>query len=777
MMRIRLLLIEDSEDDALLIQYALEETGFDIFIQRVESVEAFHNALDEAWDLVISDYNLPTCTGIDILHVFKEHQLDIPFILVSGAIREEVAVDAMRDGAHDYVMKDNLARLGPAVRRELAEAQARRTSRRLEAGYRNLVEHSVQGLAIVEGTRLRFVNPALARILGTDREKLVGAAVEKMGEHFHPDDRALAEARLTGQSQAHPDDDNKEIRIRRANGEERWAEVVATRVETDENVVVQTTFVDITRRKHHERELEAIATLAAALRKTKDRPQMVSVLLDQTIKLLGAHGAALATQEQHRSEIEFELARGAWGELVEGRFAASRTLSGQVLATGEPFIGTAAEVADRLAFPAIASETSHLAAVPLTVEDRSIGVLWIGRENSITTSDLRVLTAIADMAASALRRIGLHAETRLRLQRLHALRSVDLAITTSHDLQVVFDVLLEQLLGQIDTDAASILRRITGEKDFVTVASRGKNIPELPEYVSSTVGLAAQVGATRRTLRVEQLVHQPLIGRESTLEKAGFTTYIGFPLVASGELRGVLELFHRGPLELDPEKDAFLETLAWQAAIAVDGACLVEELQVSNLDLAEAYDTTLEGWARALELRDQETEGHTRRVAELAVKLARTLGVAEAELTHIKRGALMHDIGKMAIPDRVLLKPGPLDDAEWEIMRQHPQYAVDMLAPIEYLRPALVIPFGHHERWDGSGYPKGLQGKDIPLPARMFAVIDVWDALCSDRPYRQAWPAEKVTSYISEYAGSLFDPDIVERFLKLVSSLDHSEED
>lgn len=191
-------------------------------------------------------------------------------------------------------------------------------------------------------------------------------------------------------------------------------------------------------------------------------------------------------------------------------------------------------------------------------------------------------------------------------------------------------------------------------------------------------------------------------------------------------------------------------------------------LQRAHTDLQEAYDKTIEGWVRALDLRDRETEGHTQRVTEMAVKLARELGCTENEIVHIRRGALLHDMGKMGIPDEILQKPGPLNDEELEIMHRHPDYAYQMLAQIKYLEDAIIIPYYHHERWDGSGYPHKLEGKDIPLHARLFAVVDAWDALSSDRPYRKKLPQQEVLEYIKNEAGRLFDPEIVETFLALI---------
>jgi PAS domain S-box-containing protein len=192
-----------------------------------------------------------------------------------------------------------------------------------------------------------------------------------------------------------------------------------------------------------------------------------------------------------------------------------------------------------------------------------------------------------------------------------------------------------------------------------------------------------------------------------------------------------------------------------------------QQIRALNAELLHAYDATLEGWSKALELRDEETEGHTRRVTEVSVRLARAMGVGDEELIHVRRGALLHDIGKLGIPDKVLLKPGALTDEEWKIMRLHPVYAYEWLKPIEFLHAALDIPYYHHEKWDGTGYPCGLRGEDIPLAARIFAVIDVWDALSNDRPYRKAWPIERVHEHLHSGAGSHFDPQVVATFFAL----------
>jgi putative two-component system response regulator len=195
-----------------------------------------------------------------------------------------------------------------------------------------------------------------------------------------------------------------------------------------------------------------------------------------------------------------------------------------------------------------------------------------------------------------------------------------------------------------------------------------------------------------------------------------------------------------------------------------------QDLLEDALDkLQGAYDKTMEGWVKALDLRDHETEGHTQRVTKMTVRLAQAMGIDGENLVHIRRGALLHDIGKLSVPDSILFKPGKLTDGEWEIMRMHTNYAYEWLFPIEYLRPAIDIPYYHHEKWDGSGYPCGLRGEDIPHAARIFAVVDVWDALSSNRCYRTAWPKEEVLKYIREQSGKHFEPKVVDMFIHLLS--------
>lgn len=411
-------------------------------------------------------------------------------------------------------------------------------------------------------------------------------------------------------------------------------------------------------------------------------------------------------------------------------------------------------------------------AIPLKVGERVIGVIDIQSADLVAFNedDERIMSIFAERAALALENARLDEETEKRLRRLSALRNIDTTIAGAFDLKLTLNVLLEEVTKQLGVDAADVLLY---DKDLLQLeygAAIGFRTKAL-QFTNLRLGdgYAGKAALERRTIRVTDLrEEQSELRKAPLLVKENFVSYYGVPLIAKREMRGVLEIFHRSRLDPDSDWLEFMEILAGQAAIAIDNATMFGDLQSANRELILAYDTTLEGWSNALEMRDMETEGHSRRVTEMTINLAQNLGINGRNLVHIRRGALLHDIGKMGIPDQILHKPGKLSNEEWQIMKQHPVYAHQFLSKIEFLRPALEIPYSHHEKWDGSGYPQGLKGEQIPLAARIFAVVDVWDALSSDRPYRSAWPEEEILAHIRQQTGKHFDPRVVDAFLNLL---------
>jgi PAS domain S-box-containing protein/putative nucleotidyltransferase with HDIG domain len=364
-------------------------------------------------------------------------------------------------------------------------------------------------------------------------------------------------------------------------------------------------------------------------------------------------------------------------------------------------------------------------------------------------------------------------EERLREQMQHmtALRRIDAAISETFELSAMLALVLDEIRRVLDVDAAAVSLLAPRAVSLEVASARGfrtREIESSPLLLSTEVGLKLMLeGRPFSTGDLRGAAE--ILQRQSLMAAERFVFYSGTPLVTKGRIRGVLEVFHRSPKPRDETWARLLDALSAQTGIAVENASMFQELQRSNADLGLAYEATIEGWSRALDLRDKETEGHTLRVTAGALKLARSLGVRQDELGHIRRGALLHDIGKIGVPDSILLKPGPLTDEESAVMRRHPIIAYEMLSPIPYLHPALDIPYCHHEKWNGTGYPRGLRGEQIPLAARIFAVVDVWDALSSGRPYRSAWEPDAVLKYLRDQRGEHFDPRVADAFLQLLA--------
>ncbi len=340
------------------------------------------------------------------------------------------------------------------------------------------------------------------------------------------------------------------------------------------------------------------------------------------------------------------------------------------------------------------------------------------------------------------------------------------------------EVILQETQRYLGVDAIQIWLFDPHLGRLVFAAGCGlTQVPPSKASFAAGEGLAGRVALSIQPLVIDDLpqwiAENACQDGQGYLEE-GCVAYYGIPLMSKGKLGGVIELCQRSPFSTlatnDPQWLNYFQTIASQTALAIENAELFRNLNNTLMELSTSYDETLKGWAKALELRDRETGGHSERVTEWTLKVALALRVEKERLIHIRRGAILHDIGKIGVPDTILLKKGPLTPQEWQIIRQHPLYAYELLRNIHFLEPALEIPYCHHEKWDGSGYPRGLKGEEIPLAARIFAVVDVWDALTSDRPYRKAWSEAETKEYLRAQAAKHFDPRIVEVFLRLLES-------
>jgi len=361
-----------------------------------------------------------------------------------------------------------------------------------------------------------------------------------------------------------------------------------------------------------------------------------------------------------------------------------------------------------------------------------------------------------------------------REQRIlaEALRNTAAAITSTLDFKEVLDRILDNVGRVVPHSVSNIMLLGEAGETVHMAAARGYENFNVQEWATQQV---FPLGRFPGLMWMKRTGEALLISNTaqsqfwvSISETAWIASYVGAPVRDKGVVIGFLNLDSTTPNFFTQQHANLLQAFADQAGVAIQNARLLSELQNSHDDLLIAYDTTLQGLAKALALRDNETQGHSVRVTDMTMRLSKRMGLAEPALTHIRYGALLHDIGKIAIPDSILYKNGPLSEQEWEVMRLHPTYAQQLLATIPYLKDSMDIPLYHHERWDGSGYPFGLRGEQIPLAARIFCVIDVWDGLRSERPYHPAWPEAQVREYLLQNSGSHFDPEIVQSFLKLL---------
>ncbi|MHB1459593.1 MAG: HD domain-containing phosphohydrolase, partial [Armatimonadota bacterium] len=572
---------------------------------------------------------------------------------------------------------------------------------------------------------------------------------------------------------------------RKNNGELYYQETTISPLRDEQGNIMHfvATGYDITERMREEEEsknrlakLEAVNQISTALRIAQTLDEMLPLLLDEILGVLHESLGDIRLYNASKDELRVAVSRG-YG--VSDKILsippekAGEGIAGYVLATGEPYVSSEYRSDQRLSETLRNRIPSGIGGVTVPIRTASsiIGTITIGvaSPREIIESEVKLLTTLSEIAGNAIQRISLKQQTERQLQNLSSLRDIEEVITSSFDLKNNLGTILIQVTSQLGVDAAEILLFNPVSQTLDYAAGRGF-------YTKAIERTRLRLGESHAgTAALERhIVHIPNLQKDSipfsrtALEDEKFISFYAVPLIVKGQIKGVIEIFHRTLLEPDDEWLSFLKSLAGQAAIAIDNSSLFEDLRHSNTELSLAYDQTIEGWSRALDLRDKETEGHTLRVTDLAIRLASEFGISGEELAQVRWGALLHDIGKMGVPDGILHKPGALTEEEWVIMRKHPTYAFEMLSPIRYLRSAIDIPYCHHEKWDGSGYPRGLKGEQIPMVARLFAIIDVWDALLSDRPYRKGWPIEKVIEHIKSVSGTHFDPKAVELFLKVI---------
>jgi PAS domain S-box-containing protein/putative nucleotidyltransferase with HDIG domain len=776
---LRVLIIEDSEDDELLILRALRQDGYEVESERVDTAPKMQSALNQkTWDLILSDFSMPEFNAPQALELLKASGLDLPFIIVSGTIGEETAVAALKAGANDFLVKGKFSRLGPAIEREMREAESRRERRRAEEQlqYQAYLLSNVNDAIIAsdENYLITFWNRAAESLYGWSAEETLGKFGPDITKTEFPGqdaDEIPRHIRETGLWRG-------EVTQAKKDGTRFPCEISSLMLRDEKGAVAGYISInhDITERKRAE---EAVRESERQYRSLfEDSPISLWVEdlseIKRRLDQLKASGIEDIPAYLHE-HLDFVIECANQVRVLDVNSTSVKLYHAR---SKTELLGSLTHVLPAIPVEQFERELIQIASGQLNFELESVDETLTGEKIHVSLrwtvapgyedTLARVIVSTIDITEQK----RAEEQTQLQVQRLRSLRVIDVAISSSFNLNLTLDILLDQVITQLSVDAASILLFQPIVRGLEHAASRGFRTAAIREAkVKLGEGYAGKALLERRMIHSSNLTETDGELPPAFLlmvKEEGFIDYYGVPLLVKGEAKGVLEIFHRSPLPGGLEWLDFLETLAGQAAIAIEDSTLFENLQRSNQELFQAYDATIEGWSRALDLRDNETEGHTLRVTELTLELARKFGFSDEQLINIRWGALLHDIGKMGVPDNILLKPDKLNEAEWEIMKNHPGFALEMLSPIGFLKSSLDIPYCHHEKWDGSGYPRGLIGEVIPLAARLFAVVDVWDALRSDRPYRKGWAVKETIEYIRSHAGSHFDPKIVEYFLEMV---------
>ncbi len=559
---------------------------------------------------------------------------------------------------------------------------------------------------------------------------------------------------------------------------------VTTTIPEDERFA--TIFSDITARKKAEeeihqrlRELQVLYETSNAISAEHDLNTLLQAIVENAKKLLNSASSGMYLFLPSGEELELAVdttpyipfgSRLRIGEGAAGRVAQTRRpLRVDDYSNWEGrsplYEGTAMRA---------------ILEVPMLYKGELIGVLTadeIGESTrKFTEADEHLLSLFASQAAGAIHSARLHEETVNRLRELGLLYESGLTLGQLVNPKVIAQKIINLLDQKMDWYHTTIRLHHSDDETLELLAFNQPGLKDdaernMAEQRLSTVVARSEQGLSGWVVQHKEVVRSRDVKNDPRYVETfpGIRSGLYVPMMIAEKVIGVI-CIESGEADAFSESDERLTvTLATQAAIAMENAQLLTDLQHSNTNLTSAYDATIEGWSRAMDLRDKETEGHTLRVTELTLKLAGFMGFNEEEMIQIRRGGLLHDIGKLGVPDNILLKNESLTDAEWEIMRKHPIYAYEMLSSIDYLAPALTIPYCHHEKWDGTGYPRGLKGEEIPLAARIFSVVDVWDAVRSDRPYRKGWDTEKAIEYIKSQSGEYFDPRVVDTFMKLIA--------
>lgn len=756
----KILYLEDNKLDIELTRREFARIAPDIEMVVVNNVQAAQKMVTDGggngFDVVLTDMHLPDGDGLNFMEWIRENNLPYAVVLITGHGDEEMAVAALKSGADDYIAKTPgyISRLPTVLESAMHrfKAEIARKTRTLNILY---VEHNASDIDLTRRHLARYSPHLHLDVLYTSQEviKLFGDPAAR-----HKYDVLLLDHRLQGLNAIEVMKELQSYKLK--------IPIILVTGHGDEEVAVQAL------------KLGAADYVVKSSDYLYHLPSVIENAFNRA-RLLEEQEALRSSEERFRRLTEnaqdiitrFSLVPERKFEYISPAVTTILGYDPDEFYQDAEFHNKILHPDDLPSFTSILNDLS-LIRNPIIVrfKHKKGDYIWTEIRSVPLTDENDQMVAIESITRDITDRKNAEQRIQRQMDRISAMLTIDNAISASLDLNLTLTIVLEHVVSQLQVDAASVLLLDPFSQTLRFFAGRGfKSDLSAKFHMRLGDGFPGKAIMERRIVfstDPEDFKNPDFFLPEMIKEQFGSAFWI--PLISKGVVKAVMEVFSRKTIEADREWMDYLTMLASQTAIAIDNAELFENLQRSNEELLQAYDSTLEGWVHALDLRDKETEGHSKRVAEVTTTLALRLGARPADMEHFRRGALLHDIGKMGVPDAILLKAGPLTEDEWVIMRKHPEFASALLKPIGYLRKALDIPLYHHERWDGTGYPDSLRGTEIPLAARIFAIIDVWDALTSHRPYRPAWPREDARKYIQDQTGRQFDPQIVSEFMNLL---------
>lgn len=738
---LHVLIIEDNRDDVEILVHQLKKTFRSVHYIHVQNFKEYQETLPAfaedktplgQYKVILSDWAVPGYDCLAALDLLHDIQQIIPFIVVSGAIGETTAVALIKAGAYDFVFKEQPELLSHIIPKALEWAEQRKTeeAQRLQIELQNKAfQATPNAIAIlnVQGS-FEWVNPAYEKLTGWPLQELQGRYLWEFCSEVLPESwmQIFQELRDKNVHQC-------EGIATRKDGS-RYLELRQMSKLSDANNIVQQYLLirqDITSLRQYHLRLEIDAELPLILANCQTE---VCIYEESASYLKRTFAEVRRAGFRRIDEQEEKISRWIGDDMA---FSSATThMEHSVLVDGKP-----------KAICALDWE-----APPLE-----------GTEGLIRYALEKLEQPLSRFVAQKKAEEWLHRLSLLDIFREHFGSGKDFDGAILKILRIIRETLHADSIGLYIQNADGTLTCRNHEGFFSDLIHNATIRPG-----QKNVGLAAE---ERRIIADEDLAahhddHTPQF--RTLIERESFVTQYCIPVILANEVRAVLELFFRAPFKPDETWLAFSQTAAYQTGLALQMQTIIEELSKTYRDLQSANESILEGLSSALEFHDRETEGHTLRVTALFMSFASKFIQDEEELKKLRVGSLLHDFGKIGISDTILNKPGPLTQEEQVEIKKHPLISREILSRISSLRDCIDIPLYHHEKYDGTGYPFGLKGEAIPLSARLFAIVDVYDALTSDRPYRSAWPKEKTLEYIIDKAGTHFDPELVRRFIEMV---------